>query len=129
MTIVHRREKEYKEERKVSRMEIVEIGAVIMDESFLVLGEFKNLVKPQYNDEIYKRYEALTCISIQMVFGAPTFVTAYEMFVKWCKSYGDEYEVYVWSENDYNQLLAEIARKELCPWKKLWIMQELHLKV
>ena len=69
--------KEYKEERKVCCMEIIEIGAVIMDESFLVLGEFKTLVKPQYNDEIYKRYETLTGISTQMVSGAPTFDTAY----------------------------------------------------
>ena len=103
--------KEYGEERKVSRMEIIEIGAVIMDESFLVLGEFKTLVKPQYNDEIYKKYETLTGISTQMVSGAPTFAAAYEMFVNWCKSYGDEYEVYAWSENDYNQLVAEMALK------------------
>ena len=103
--------KEYVEERKVSRMEIIEIGAVIMDESFLVLGEFKTLVKPQYNDEIYKKYETLTGISTQMVSGAPTFATAYERFVNWCKSYGDEYEVYAWSENDYNQLVAEMVLK------------------
>ena len=44
---------EYKEERQISRSEIIEIGAVIMDESFLVLGEFKTLVKPQFNDSIY----------------------------------------------------------------------------
>ena len=37
---------EYKEERQISRSEIIEIGAVIMDESFLVLEEFKTLVKP-----------------------------------------------------------------------------------
>ena len=104
--------KEYKEERKVSCMEIMEIGAVIMDESFLVLGEFKTLVKPQYNDEIYKRYETLTGISTQMVSGAPTFATAYEMFINWCKFYGDEYEVYAWSENDYNQIVAEMALKD-----------------
>ncbi|MBQ7926295.1 MAG: exonuclease domain-containing protein [Lachnospiraceae bacterium] len=102
---------EYSEERKICRSEIIEIGAVIMDERFLVLGEFKTLVKPQYNAEIYKRYETLTGISTQMVSGAPTFATAYEMFVNWCKAYDDEYEVYAWSENDYNQLVAEMALK------------------
>lgn len=102
---------EYSEERKICRSEIIEIGAVIMDERFLVLGEFKTLVKPQYNAEIYKRYETLTGISTRMVSGAPTFATAYEMFVNWCKSYDDEYEVYAWSENDYNQLVAEMALK------------------
>lgn len=101
----------YKEERKICRMEVIEIGAVIMDEKFLILGEFKTLVKPQYNDEIYKKYETLTGISTQMVSGAPSFVTAYELFVSWCESFGDEYEVYAWSENDYNQLVAEMALK------------------
>ncbi len=103
--------KEYKEEKKISRMEIIEIGAVIMDEDFLVLGEFKTLVKPQYNNEIYKKYETLTGITTQMVSGAPTFATAYELFMKWCESYGDEYEVYAWSESDYSQLVAEMALK------------------
>lgn len=103
---------EYMEERQICRCEIIEIGAVIMDESFMVLGEFKTLVKPQYNDSIYKRYETLTGISTQMVSGAPTFATAYEMFVNWCESYGSEYEIYAWSENDYNQLTAEMELKQ-----------------
>ena len=103
---------EYREERQICRCEIIEIGAVIMDESFMVLGEFKTLVKPQYNDCIYKRYETLTGISTQMVCSAPTFATAYEMFANWCASYGSEYEIYAWSENDYHQLTAEMALKQ-----------------
>lgn len=103
---------EYREERQICHCEIIEIGAVIMDESFMILGEFKTLVKPQYNDCIYKRYETLTGISTQMVYGAPTFATAYEMFANWCTSYGSEYEIYAWSENDYNQLTAEMTLKQ-----------------
>lgn len=83
-----------------------------MDESFMVLGEFKTLVKPQYNDSIYKKYETLTGISTQMVSGAPTFATAYEMFVNWCESYDSDYEVYACSENGYNQLTAEMELKQ-----------------
>ncbi|MBQ8325560.1 MAG: exonuclease domain-containing protein [Lachnospiraceae bacterium] len=103
---------EYREERQICRCEIIEIGAVIMNERFMVLGEFKTLVKPQYNDCIYKKYETLTGISTQMVYGAPTFAAAYEMFANWCESYGSEYEVYAWSENDYNQLTAEMVLKQ-----------------
>lgn len=110
---------EYKAERQICRSEIIEIGAVIMDESFMVLGEFKTLVKPQYNDSIYKKYETLTGISTQMVYGAPTFATAYEMFVNWCGSYGDDYEVYAWSENDYNQLTAEMKLKQYAKADKM----------
>ena len=112
---------EYREERKICRSEIIEIGAVIMDEGFMVLGEFKTLVKPQYNDVIYKKYETLTGIGTQMVHSAPTFSIAYEMFVNWCESYGSDYEIYAWSENDYNQLRTEMKLKNytkeemMCP--------------
>lgn len=114
---------EYKEARRICRCEIIEIGAVIMDESFMVLGEFKTLVKPQYNDCIYKKYETLTGISTQMVYGAPTFATAYEMFVNWCESYGSDYEVYAWSENDYNQLTAEMELKQYAKVDKMCLLE------
>ena len=60
---------EYKEQKLSCPCEIIEIGAVILDESFMVLGEFKTLVKPQYNDCILKMYETLTGISTQMEIG------------------------------------------------------------
>ena len=72
---------QYKGERQIWRCKIIKIGEVIMDESFMVLGELKTLVKPLYNDSIYKKYEILTSISTQIVYGAPKFVAAYEMFV------------------------------------------------
>lgn len=106
---------EYTEEKQICRSEIIEIGAVIMDESFQILGEFKTLVKPQYNDVILKRYETLTGITTEMVYGAPEFKTAYETFVNWCESYGSEYEIHAWSENDYNQLVAEMQLKKYLP--------------
>ena len=114
----------YRAEGQNCGYEIIEIGAVIMDEKFMVLGEFKTLVKPQYNASIYKRYETLTGISTQMVQGAPTFVTAYEMFVNWCESYGNDYEVYAWSENDYNQLVAEMKLKQYANADKMRPMEK-----
>ena len=103
--------KEYKAERKICRLEIIEIGAVIMDENFLILGEFKTLVKPEYNECVEKKYETMTGITTQMVGNAPKFTDAYKMFVDWCESYGSEYEVHAWSDSDYNQMLAEMKLK------------------
>ena len=102
---------EYKEEKSICRSEIIEIGAVMMDHNFLVLGEFKTLVKPQYNDHIIKKYETLTGITTQMVHNAPEFTAAYEMFVNWCESYEGDYEIYAWSDSDYNQLVSEMKLK------------------
>lgn len=87
--------KEYKAERKICRLEIIEIGAVIMDENFLILGEFKTLVKPEYNECVEKKYETMTGITTQMVGNAPKFTDAYKMFVDWCESYGSS----KWKEN------------------------------
>ena len=103
--------REYKEVKQISGYEIIEIGAVVLDENFVVMGEFKTLVKPEFNDEIYPRYESLTGISTKMVEGAPVFKTAYEMFVSWCESYGNDYEIYAWSNSDYNQLVSEMKLK------------------
>lgn len=102
---------EYEQERLISKMEIIEIGAVVMDESFMVLGKFRTLVKPMFNSEIYKRYQTLTGISTQMVESAPNFATAFESFVSWCESFGDAYEVYAWSDTDYHQIVAEMEQK------------------
>ena len=110
---------EYIEEKKMCRSEIIEIGAIIMDENFLVLGEFKTLVKPQYNNCINKRYETLTGITTQMVQNAPEFTTAYEMFVNWCESYDGDYEIYAWSDSDYNQLVAEMKLKSYTKEEKM----------
>ena len=101
--------KNYWAEKMICKMETIEIGAVVLDENYSEIGSFKTLVKPQFNDSIYKKYETMTGISTQMVCGAPVFAVAYEMFVNWCESYGSEYEIHAWSENDYNQLRAEMA--------------------
>ena len=114
--------KEYISEKQICRSEIIEIGAVIMDENYLVLGEFKTLVKPQYNETISKKYETLTGITTQMVQNAPEFVSAYEMFVNWCKSYEGDYQVYAWSDSDYKQIVAEMKLKKYSNEEKLELL-------
>ena len=104
--------REYKAEKAICRSEIIEIGAIILNDELTILGEYKTLVKPQYSTAISKKYESLTGISTHMVDGAPLFEAAYESFVCWRESYGDDYEIYAWSENDYKQLIAEMQLKK-----------------
>ena len=54
---------EYPNERKVSRLETIQIGAVLLDEKYQEIGSFVTLVKPEYNTRIQKRYEKLTGIN------------------------------------------------------------------
>lgn len=77
---------EYPNERKVSRLETIQIGAVLLDEKYQEIGSFVTLVKPEYNTRIQKRYEKLTGIKTSMVESAPHFKEALGMFFNWCGS-------------------------------------------
>ena len=50
--------RDYKEERIICSMEVIEIGAVVLDEAYSEIGSFKTFVKPQYNDEINRTSES-----------------------------------------------------------------------
>lgn len=102
---------EYPNERKVSRLETIQIGAVLLDEKYQEIGSFVTLVKPEYNTRIQKRYEKLTGIKTSMVESAPHFKEALGMFFNWCGSIQDEVQIIQWSENDYLQFTRELQMK------------------
>lgn len=100
--------KEFKEEKIICGREIIEIGAVVLDEQYHEIGSFKTLVKPQYNDVIKPYFEKLTGITTEMVANAPVFKEALDMFFSWCHSINDDVQIYQWSETDLDQVLSEI---------------------
>lgn len=102
---------EYPNERKVSKLETIQIGAVLLDEKYQEIGSFVTLVKPEYNIRIQKRYEKLTGIKTSMVESAPHFKKALDMFFNWCSSIQDEVQIIQWSENDYLQFTREMNMK------------------
>ncbi len=101
----------YKEIRKKCKLEIIEIGAVMLDENMVEINSYKTYVKPRYSTEIFKKYENLTGITTNMVVGAPGFERAFQDFCKWCEKSGEEYRIYTWSENDYAQVRREMKIK------------------
>lgn len=102
-------DKKYKDERKQCHREIIEIGAVMLDEEWNEIASYKKYVKPEFNSTIYKRYEELTGISTGMVVGARTFGEALQAFVEWC---GEDYTIYAWSDSDKTQIKKEAALKK-----------------
>lgn len=110
--------KEYKEERVLCSREIIEIGAVALDEQYQEIGSFKTLVKPQYNDVIKPYYERLTGISTEMVATAPVFEDALRMFCLWCHSMDEAIQIYQWSETDMEQVICEMNLKKIVFEKK-----------
>lgn len=93
--------------------EIIEIGAVMLDENYKEIGTFMTYVKPQLNDTVESRYASLTGITTAMVQDAPVFEDAIRAFADWCSAYNDEFTLYQWSDNDRMQIVSEVNLKNL----------------
>lgn len=90
--------------------EIVQIGAVMMNEEFELVDQFSSFVRPDYGKIDYF-ISSLTGISDRDVKKAPSLSEALTSMMNWI---GDrEVRFYAWSESDYNQLRNEIIDKQL----------------
>lgn len=109
-------DKGFKKERKICAMEIIEIGAVMLDEDLKEINSFKKYVKPTYNSEIGERFSELTGITTEMLKDKERFPEVLDSFVDWCIENTDpdeEFTVYAWSETDLYQLEGEIQQKDI----------------
>lgn len=95
--------------KKDLRNEIIEIGAVRMDEHFHPLDRFRIFVRPQYNGVIERKIYKLTGISNAAVSEAVSLTKALDALEAWCGS--DGCEVYAWSTSDLTQLRKECGFK------------------
>lgn len=83
--------------------EIVEIGAVKLDENFCPMDEIRIFIKPQYYSKMHKEITALTGIWDQdLEDHGVSFPDGYKQFIEWC---GDEYAFMTWSMNDMPMLI------------------------
>lgn len=71
---------EYEAEKEICGDEIIQIGAVALDEKYMEISSFTTLIKPQLNSRIERRIEKLTGIKTEMVDTAPCFREALETF-------------------------------------------------
>ena len=100
--------KNFREERMVCKYEIMEIGAVMLNDQGEETDTFIRYVKPSYNS-ISEYYTELTGITNAMVENGPDFKRAIEEFYAWIGE-GD-YKIYSWSDSDPNQLKRESELK------------------
>ena len=105
--------KEFKLEREFCYQEIIQIGAVILDDDYHEIGNFMTLVKPEYNNKIERNIEKLTAITSDMIQSAPVFKDAIKMFFDWCNSIPDKICFYQWSSSDRCQVTKELQLKNL----------------
>ena len=105
--------KKMKKLREVCSQEIIEIGAVMLDDNWKEIEAYKSFVKPEYNPQISPYLENLTGISNGMLAGADNFKAAFEKFACWCGSWRDDFTIIAWSESDYQQFSKEMELKQL----------------
>lgn len=101
--------------RAICRSEIIEIGAVLIDENLHEIAAFRTYVRPECNTRISPDVEKLTGISFGMVENAPSFSEAFHMFTDWCLGTGKEFVIHAWSNSDFAQIKHEIELKEYQP--------------
>ena len=107
--------KDFTEQRKIWRQEIIEIGAVMLNESFTEIGSFKKYVKPDYARHISTTVFNLTGIDDYFLNGCNGIEDELNAFAEWCLESGDNITIYAWSESDLTQIQKEYLLKSLEP--------------
>lgn len=90
--------------------EIIQIGAVLLDENYKRIDEFERFVHPEHG--VVDRFiEKLTGIKNQQLKEAADIKTALLQLIEWIGN--REYKIYAWSESDRAQILNELSGKHI----------------
>ncbi|GEM_PF-6976927 len=92
--------------------EIIEIGAVKIDEHFQVVDRFCSYVRPRYNTKIHWSVAKLTGIKAETLRDADYLEQVLPRFVSWLGE--GTVLMYAWSDSDHAQIERE------CGYKQLW---------
>lgn len=90
--------------------EIIQIGAVLLDEQFEITGKINQYVHPVHG-VIDNHISKLTGIQNNQVKNAPRLEEALLHLIDWIGE--RDYKVYAWSESDYKQLEHELVSKDI----------------
>ena len=81
--------------------ELIQIGAVKVDESLNVVDSFSQLIQPQHYVRLHPRIARITHISQDDLADAPEFNEAIAAFAAWC---GEDYILLTWGCDDISVL-------------------------
>jgi len=92
--------------------EIIEIGAIKIDEDLNVVSDFNTFVCPSYCP-ITKKCTQMTGITQNDVQGQKSIRKCLNQFFEWINCTGPDYQIYTWSESDRNQIFTECKTKKI----------------
>lgn len=93
--------------------EIIEIGAVLMDEKLRIIDTFSELVRPTLRKKLSPYCLRLTGIDKKKLYSALSLDQVIVNFDNWIDDYNEIKTVFSWNESDYRQVLRECAAKEI----------------
>lgn len=99
-----------KKKMKGEKQEIIQIGAVMMDQKHRIIDEFSSFVKPEYG-KVDEFIENLTGITQDVVDQAPILRSVLMKFADWIGE--RQATVLSWSDSDYHQLQNEMRVKKI----------------
>ena len=88
--------------------EIIQVGAVMMNENLEIVDEFNEYVKPQYGD-LDQFIKKLTGITKKDLSGAPKLEEVFKHFTEWLPQ--EDFVMISWSMTDKSQLSKELEFK------------------
>lgn len=99
------------EEKNDKVKEIIEIGAVKLNERLEIIDTFSEFVRPTINPDLTEFCKTLTSIKQEDVDDAKTFDDAIEDFEKWILSFGEDIKLISWGYYDKKQILEDSRHK------------------
>ena len=88
-------------ERRGMPFEIIEIGAVKLDESMAVLSQFDEVIKPAVYRQLHHKTKEILHLEMEELAKARSFKAVAEDFFRWC---GDDYMMCTWGSMDLTEL-------------------------
>lgn len=86
--------------------EIIQIGAVKLDENLKQIGSFNKLVRPQIFKELNKYVKAITNLTIEALKSSEDFIIVYNEFLEFIKD--ENYILCVWGTVDLKELIRNM---------------------
>lgn len=100
------------EEAKILPFEIIEIGAIKLNNERNMTSEFSELVKPQVYHQMHRITRRLIHLQMEQLEKGRPFVEVIEHFLEWC---GENYIFCTWGPLDLTELQRNLRYYELKP--------------
>jgi len=102
-----------KEEAESLTFEVIEIGAVRLDQEGTMIGQFSELIKPSIYHEMHQITEELIHLQMSELERGRPFVQVAEDFLRWCGE--EEYRFCTWGSMDLTELQKNMKFYQMPP--------------